>query len=458
MDIQEKINSFLIKLKNTKTKIAVFGDSILDEYYSVSSNRISPEFPIPISLTSDEDPVQILPGGSGNVVRQFTNFKNIEIEFYSLLDVFAKNEYEKNNINTKKCILLPQNNKIPRKRRFYNNSFPLFRWDIERKNFGVDNIKFYQEELYNSLLLSDAQVCIFSDYSKGVFSDNINYFFKRSIIDPKNDPIDKWKNCSVFKPNKIEAFNLSKKENPEEQCLFFKKNLNCENILITDSYKGFYGIDKNNYFFEYSSNKKEISTSVIGGGDCFITYLTLALILGFDIYDASEISFNISYFYVTNNKNVNLSYIDFYKILNNKFIDQDFLVDRNFTLVFTNGCFDAGLTPGHIECLKFAKKQGDKLVVALNSDESINKLKGKDRPIFKLEERIEIISALEFVDFIVSFDEETPINLIKKIKPDCIVKGGDYNVEDVVGKEYSKVIICPKVNCFSTTEKIKKLC
>lgn len=457
MDLQ-KINKFLKKLKNSNHKIAVYGDSILDEYYNVKSNRISPEFPIPISLTSDENPIETLPGGAGNVVRQFINFTNIEVEFYSLLDAFAKQEYIKKGINVEKCIDLPNESKIPRKKRFYNGSFPLFRWDVEKNNFGISEIESYQEELNNRLMSSKAQVCIFSDYSKGVFSNNIKYFFKKSIIDPKNDPIEKWKNCDVFKPNRTEALNLSKQEDPKDQCLFFKRKINCNNVLITDSYKGFYGIDQNNNFFEYKSNKKETNASVIGGGDCFVSYLTLSLILGFDIYEASEISFDISYFYVTKNKNINLSYLDFYCLLENKYVDKDFLANRNFNLVFTNGCFDAGLTAGHIECLKFAKKQGDKLVVALNSDSSISRLKGNGRPILPLEERMKIISSLEFVDFVISFDEDTPLQIIKQIKPQLIVKGGDYNSEDVVGKEHSKVVIFPKVDCLSTTEKIKKLC
>jgi D-beta-D-heptose 7-phosphate kinase/D-beta-D-heptose 1-phosphate adenosyltransferase len=180
-------------------------------------------------------------------------------------------------------------------------------------------------------------------------------------------------------------------------------------------------------------------------------------LLGFDIQQAAEISFNISYFYVTKNNNENLSYLDFYKILNTKIVDKEMLSQRNFKLVFTNGCFDAGLTAGHIECIKFAKSQGDKLVVALNNDESIRRLKGKNRPILCLNDRIDILSSIECVDFILSFEEDTPIELIKSIKPDTIVKGGDYKPGDVVGADISEVIICPTKECVTTTEKIKLL-
>lgn len=457
MDIQEKIKDFFIKLKKSNFKIAIFGDSILDEYYNVISNRISPEFPIPVSLTSNDKPTQILPGGAGNVCRQFLNFDNIRILFYSLLDGFAYEQYFKNNINVKDCIIIPSPYQIPRKRRFYNNSFPLFRWDVEQKNFGINNIEFYQDKLLKRLKNSGVDACIFSDYSKGVFSNNINYSYDLSIVDPKDGPLDKWKNCDVFKPNRTEAFCLSNKSEPLEQCKFFKDTLNCKNVLITDSYKGFYGIDYENNFFEYKSEKENSKVSVIGGGDCFISYLTLGILLGFNVQEAAEISFNISYFYVTKNNNINLSYLDFYNILKTKVIDENLLINRDFKLIFTNGCFDAGLTSGHIECLKFAKSKGDKLVVALNSDKSVKRLKGKNRPIMPLKERIEIISAIDCVDFVLSFEEDTPLELIKKIKPDIIVKGGDYKAEDVVGYNYSKVVICPKIDCISTTEKVRLL-
>ena len=128
---------------------------------------------------------------------------------------------------------------------------------------------------------------------------------------------------------------------------------------------------------------------------------------------------------------------------------------RNYKLVFTNGCFDFGLTRGHIECLTFAKAQGDKLIVGLNSDSSIKRLKGNNRPILPLEDRMHIMAALECVDYVYSFEEDSPLELIKKLKVDVIVKGSDYQKEKVVGYGLAEVIICPLVKCISTTEKIQ---
>ena len=130
-------------------------------------------------------------------------------------------------------------------------------------------------------------------------------------------------------------------------------------------------------------------------------------------------------------------------------------------IVFTNGCFDI-LHSGHIKLLKKAKELGDVLILGINKDKSIKKLKGKGRPIMNEKQRIEIISAIEFVDYVVPFGQPTPEKLIKRIKPDIIVKGGDYKKNEVIGKDIvekygGKVYIFPLVKNISTTKIIKKI-
>ncbi len=137
------------------------------------------------------------------------------------------------------------------------------------------------------------------------------------------------------------------------------------------------------------------------------------------------------------------------------------LKKRGKRIVFTNGCFDI-LHAGHIKLLKKAKKLGDVLIVGINKDKSIKKIKGKDRPIMDEKQRIEIISAIEFVDYVVPFGDTTPEKLIKMIKPDIIVKGGDYKKDEVVGKDIvekygGKVYIFPLVKNISTTKIINKI-
>ena len=133
-------------------------------------------------------------------------------------------------------------------------------------------------------------------------------------------------------------------------------------------------------------------------------------------------------------------------------------------IVFTNGCFDI-IHPGHTFYLKKAKEYGDILVIGLNSDESVRRLKGKERPLNNVEDRAEVLSSLKPVDYVVVFAEDTPLELIKRVKPDVLVKGGDYSKENIVGAEFVEntggmVVVIPFVEGKSTSalvEKIKKL-
>ena len=126
------------------------------------------------------------------------------------------------------------------------------------------------------------------------------------------------------------------------------------------------------------------------------------------------------------------------------------------TTVFTNGCFDI-IHRGHIELLKFARNCGDKLIVGLNSDSSVKRLKGDSRPIQNQEDRKAILEAIRWVDEVILFEEPTPINLIKRLKPEIIVKGGDYTPDQVVGNNLAEVRIFELVDGLSTTKTVKNI-
>ncbi len=135
--------------------------------------------------------------------------------------------------------------------------------------------------------------------------------------------------------------------------------------------------------------------------------------------------------------------------------------EKNKTIVFTNGCFDI-LHIGHVDYLKKAKKLGDILIVGINSDESIKKIKGNKRPILPLNSRMAILDSFKFVNYVIPFDEETPIKIIKKIKPNIHVKGGDYKIEEILEKEEvekngGKAIVIPLVYKISTSKIIEKI-
>jgi len=455
--IYDLISGFLEKDIQKKVEINVVGDVMFDEYYEVEVERISPEFPIPVYKSSSPDPCSgLIPGGAANVAYQFKYF-NVESELISLLNKLGQVVLDSKGISTEYSKVL-NNIWIPTKRRFYSQGVPLTRHDIEKENYGIDEIKKYLFDLK----VPESDFTIYSDYSKGLFS--CPWFRKyisqnNNIVDPKNNFIDLWEGCTFFKPNQKEAEKLSERKNASDQLEFFIDSLKCQGVLITRSGNGVVGKEVAGDEFEISPQfSLGNPVSVIGAGDCFISFVSMALSHGYSLEKAAQIAFVAGCCYVQKKHNSPLSGAELLSFIGCKHVrSPEILKNRNFELVFANGCFDNGLTPAHVACLEFAKKQGDKLVVALNSDDSVRKLKGEGRPVVPLEERIKVISGLGCVDYVVSFEEDTPLEIIKKIMPEKIVKGGDYRVEQVVGKDLAEVIIFNKIDCMSTTDKINKI-
>ena len=456
------MNDILKSIVGSNLKIAVIGDSMLDEYFDVSVRKISPEFPIPVMHSNDDSPSVVLPGGASNVAFQLKNFNN-KTYLCSLLDVDASKILQGHGIDTNLSIQIP--NPISRKRRFYSGDFPTYRWDVEKTNYGLSNdiIESYCKNLYDTLIQEHFDVIIFSDYDKGVFYKNIvsnlakDHRCKIKIVDPKTD-IRKWMGCSLIKPNSVEAKFISQESEKEKQVETLLKSSCANSIVVTNGGEGFYGFD--GAFFEYKcENKIEKPNSVIGAGDCFIAFLGLCLGNNISLKDSAEFSFKMGSIYVQDKHNKPL---DFNRInmalnkINSKCIRPEILKNRNFKLVMTNGCFDI-LHKGHIENLNYAKTFGDKLVVAVNSDESVKKLK-PNRPINNLENRMLMLANLECVDYVVSFTEDNPYNIIAQIKPDVLVKGNEYSKTGIVGQDLvPKIVYAPMIDGFSTTQLLDKI-
>jgi len=421
------MDDFLIRQSERKAKIAVFGDCMRDEYYTAKINRISPEFPIPIIMV--DEPPKILPGGAGNVYRQFQNF-NFEIDLFAILE------------------------NLPVKKRYYDGKFPLCRIDDEKSQYGLTDLqlKEIQNKLLNQLHEKTYEVIIFSDYNKGIFKDiELKNIPKETItiVDPKEDPIERWKNCTIIKPNSKEAEKLSGSEDWKKQCEYFLRKTNCQSVIITQEGNGVAGYATGKYF-EYRPDFKIKASSVIGAGDLFVAFLAMYMSHSIDIEKAVECAFKICSKYVLKDYG---AVVYPYELIDNK--EGDFFNPRDFKLAMANGCFDI-CHLGHIELLKFAKSKADKLVVALNSDESVKKQNKSHCLINDLEYRIKMIKSLEFVDFVTVFEEETPLELIKKIKPEVLVKGGDW--QNIVGSELvDEVYSFNIIEDYSTTNIIEKI-
>ena len=451
------IKEFLNRNRKNRLNIHCVGDAMVDEYYKVKVSRISPEFPMPIMSSFDDYAVR-KPGGVANVAHQLKQF-NVERTVVCFRDgdldgVFFENGLHQLHISSDPRLWA----KLPVKRRFLDGTIQVNRWDIENHNCGL-NIEKIDEyhELYAKLVEKTQMnpgVVIFSDYDKGFFYPGAHIHFPSlypnavSIVDPKRGPISKWHGCNIFKPNAKEAEELSGKRKWEDQAKFFMDSLGCDAVVITHSGDGVFGATKDG-LFEYKPETKVDVNSTVGAGDCFGAIFAVAIGQKFSVQEASEIAYNAGAVYVQHNMNRPCSPAE---LVEDGLVEPVDLAKRDFKLVFTNGCFDI-LHEGHLKTLKFAKSKGDKLVVAVNSDESVKRLKGEGRPVVPLAQRMKILSGLEYVDFVVSFHSDTPYDLIKVIKPEVLVKGAQYSKKEIVGSDLVKEVYrAPMVDGVSTTK------
>lgn len=447
--------------KTEKNKILIIGDSMIDQYYQVNVERISPEFPIPIHLSASDKPYNVC-GGAANVIHQIKSL-NINSCLSSFFDNELKSCLNNNKINFELSIRI--RGSTPKKKRFYNNDILVNRWDVEKENYGLNENELDNKcfELYeiikNKINLFD--VVIYSDYNKGVFSNHLHSLIKLSkisIVDSKSGDLNRWIGCTIFKPNMKEALEFTGCKTITDAGKKLLNLLKCNAVIITEGASGATIFENNKISKIKPYNEILPAKSVVGAGDIFTAFLGMAINIGMDIVDAAEIAFNAGVFYVKNkyNKPVQLKDMKFFKNKETaKFASIEELKNID-QLIMTNGCFDVGLTANHIKSLKYAKSLGNKLVVALNSDKSVEKLKGFGRPILPLEDRIQILSELECVDYVITFEDETPLELIKQIMPTLIVKGGDYQPENVAGFGIVPIHIHPIWEGISTTEKIQK--
>lgn len=463
------LHEFLDKLDGS-LKIAVVGCCMIDEYFQVEANRVSPEFPIPVMLSEQAQPTCSYPGGAANVALQLGGF-NVESYLVSIVDEESKAIFEKYGINTTYCEK-HEENILPRKKRLYNLNFPLCRWDIEKPNMGLsdDILTILQKKLLENVKKLNPDVVILSDYGKGTFKkvfeeDNIcedswkslnpskNMWIKNSpwitIVDPKNNNLIEWHGCTVFKPNNHEAEALTGLSDQTQQVRYIKKHLECESVIVTHGGEKVVGIDDKEWVF-YGGHKGE-ARYPIGAGDCFIAILAMAYPF-FAPEIAAEIAYKWGAIYVnTKDRSIGPKNIQS-KIMSPEELANEVHIHSGDQFVMTNGVYDI-LHSGHMELLKFAKGKGDKLIVALNDDESVKRLKGDTRPVKPLEQRLKVLEAMSAVDYVTWFSEDTPLDIIKQIKPHSIVKGTDYEKEKVVGYEEvkGKVYLCPLFDNQSTS-------
>ena len=434
--------------------ILVIGDIMLDINYISKIERNAPEANIPIHLITETN---YFLGGASNVAY---NLKNLEtnVELISVIgnDHYGSKIKELLDLKIiKHKLFIDIERKTNQINRIIHNVQVTVRYDVE-DIVDIDHTIAIQILEYIKLkqLKEPTNAIIISDYDKGVISQElcqqiIKYANENNIytfVDPKIKNYIKYKGCFCFKPNLIEGEIISGQKNIIDILDFIKQHIQCQNIVLTQGKDGILvnNIDNINNIIKHSEQISVID--VTGAGDTVMSVLVYIFIQYKDIHLATKIANYIAGKsvqtignYITN-KLVVKEYLDQNKIICDYEIDRITSLSNLKNVVFTNGCFDI-LHTAHIQLLQFSKKQGDVLVVGLNSDDSIKRLKGTTRPINNIDERAKMLSLFDFIDYIIIFREDTPLSIIQLLKPNILIKGSDYKKEDIIGKEFANEII-----------------
>jgi len=460
-----------------RPKIAVIGDFMIDHYLWGKSERISPEAPVPVvEVLKEEDRL----GGAGNVVNNLLALGSDVI----VSSVIGKNSkrlldlLESKGIDTSGMFVDDQRETIVKSRVIASNH-QVIRYDKETKDpisseFEEKILGFLKEKI------DDVDIILLSDYEKGVLTKSLtqkiiklaNRNNKKLIIDPKKN-FEKYVNAWMIKPNKKElsvatGIDIKTEDDLKNAGWKLKKDLNLDYLLVTLSEEGMALFGEE--YVKIPTIAKEVY-DVTGAGDTVLASLGYFLSENDDLKEAMHFANaaaavvvgkvgsatvtleEISEFERRFDNSVDYKIVDFEKI---EHISND-LKSQNKKIVFTNGCFDI-LHLGHVKYLQKAKALGDVLIVGVNSNESVRRLKGSDRPVNDQYDRAYLLASLEVVDYVVIFEEDTPYDLIKKIKPDVLVKGKDYEGKEVIGSDIAKEVkLIDFVEGRSTTKIIEKM-
>ncbi|MFP5228038.1 MAG: bifunctional D-glycero-beta-D-manno-heptose-7-phosphate kinase/D-glycero-beta-D-manno-heptose 1-phosphate adenylyltransferase HldE [Acidobacteriota bacterium] len=464
--------------------ILVVGDVMLDRYIWGDVERISPEAPVPVVRTAHRTEQ---PGGAGNVALNVVGMGG-----RATLFGFCGDDSEGKSLEEllQRAGAATELVKIPghpttSKLRIVGGKQQMLRLDTEKTDG-------YSDEAYSALLeklqaaIGGADAVVLSDYAKGVLTVAVCEQAIRSarrrgipvLVDPKQRDLSRYRGATTICPNLSElsaatgvaARNLDGILDAGQKLV---RDLDLEYLTATLSEKGISLLRPDSRFLAPAVARQVFDVS--GAGDTVIATLALALAGGLEPEIAVQLANVAAGIAVSKVGTVPVSRDELLMSLmpqielqaQEKVLPLEPLRARvaawrsaGETVVFTNGCFDL-LHIGHITLLEDARREGDRLIVAINSDASVQALKGPTRPIVAERERGRVLAALAAVDAVVVFDDPTPLELIEALRPDVIVKGGDYNESTVVGaKEVrswgGRVKIVPTVEGFSTTKLIAK--
>lgn len=431
-------------------QVLVVGDVMLDRYWYGSTSRISPEAPVPVvKVGHTEDRI----GGAGNVALNIASLGSgvslVAIVGRDEAAVSLRSRLDSAGIHCD--FQVSDNDPTITKLRVISRSQQLLRVDFE-EGFGAADAS--ELTTRTSVLLEGVKVLVLSDYGKGALRDPgalIAVAKARQVpvlVDPKGTDFSRYHGATLLTPN-LHEFEAVAGSSSSEQELVAKgldliATLELEALLVTRGDQGMTLIRPGHQALHLPARAREVF-DVTGAGDTVISVLAASLAAGVDIAAAVALANIAAGIVVGKLGTATVSGPELRRALKQEqgsergvVNDEQLLVDLEVArahgerIVFTNGCFDI-LHAGHVGYLEQARQLGDRLVVAVNGDQSVRRLKGEGRPINPVERRMAVLAGLEAVDWVVSFDDDTPERLLALLKPDILVKGGDYAKESVVG-------------------------
>ncbi len=467
-------------LQFDKAKVLVIGDVMLDRYWYGQVDRLSPEAPVPIIAVEKEE---YRPGGAANVA---LNLASLEAEVYLVglvgddRNADRLEESLKNSGVHCHLVRMDQSPTIS-KLRIVSRQQQLIRADFE------DGFPLIPEDLFDAHLeplWDKVNLVVFSDYAKGCLRfiepliAQAKQRNKKVLVDPKGADFGRYAEADVVTPNASE-FRQTVGDWSDDSALVNKaKELAEVNelgaILITRSEQGMSWVPLEGEVLHIPTEAHEVF-DVSGAGDTVIATLAAALAIDTPSSQAVNLANKAAGIVVAKQ---GTAVVDPTELFPTSFMHSDQMMvtelqqsiliakSRGDRIVMTNGCFDI-VHAGHIDSLEKARALGDKLIVAVNSDASIKRLKGENRPIHNITQRLNVLQALRCVDWIIVFgddllEQDSPKHLYEQLLPDVLVKGGDYQVEDIEGAQAvidngGEVVTIDLVEGLSTSNIIAKM-
>lgn len=465
-------------------KVLVFGDLMLDEHIWSEVSRISPEAPVPIA---DVKKISHVPGGCGNVAANITALGGTPI----LLGIIGRDSsgekllkaLKQAQVSTREVIVDPRRPTIL-KSRIIAAAQQVVRVDREDRTELSTALKAKTLKRLQQLIPSIDAV-VLSDYGKGLITEETaqtvikqcRRLGKPVACDPKGERYSKYRSATVITPNLKEAALAAGLKVTDDRSLFKAAQhllaaTKAKNLLITRGKDGM-SLFSRGEVTHIPVIAREVF-DITGAGDTAIATLALALAAGASIKNAATLANHAASVVVgkigtapCHREELEAALEGREPVAKKLKLRHELaaivkaLHNEGAKIVFTNGCFDL-LHLGHVRYLREAKKLGDILIIGLNSDSSVRALKGSQRPYISELERAEILASLECVDYVVIFTELRPDNLIKIIKPDVHVKGGDYKVSQLPERQLvealgGKVVVIPPIEGRSTTNIVEKI-